>query len=241
MGKFAESIWANNDFSNNYLEKADVYIVERRKMLKMISSFFVHNFHGKSMYLLDLGCGDGVLAEELFKADSSINATLVDGSQDMLQKAKERLGTQQNVSFVEASFQEILDGGVKFGNYDFCISSHAIHHLELSEKESLFRFINSHLNIGGRFINWDVVLSPSNELEDWYFVIWKEWMQNMMIKFNVEDEKPEDVIRRFKDPLSMNKPDTLEAQLTALQDAGFLDVDCYYKNGIFALFGGIKK
>jgi len=36
----------------------------------------------------------------------------------------------------------------------------------------------------------------------------------------------------------MNKPDTLSNQLTALEEAGFLDVDCYFKNGIFAVFGG---
>jgi hypothetical protein len=35
--------------------------------------------------------------------------------------------------------------------------------------------------------------------------------------------------------------DTLGNQLSALEAAGFADVDCYYKNGIFAAFGGRKK
>jgi tRNA (cmo5U34)-methyltransferase len=39
----------------------------------------------------------------------------------------------------------------------------------------------------------------------------------------------------------MNKPDTLEDQLEALSETGFRDVDCYYKNGIFAVFGGKMK
>lgn len=241
MTKFEESFWADEEFSSNYLENADIYIVERRKMIKMISSFFVHYSHGDKINLLDLGSGDGVLTEALFKVNNKIHATLVDGSETMLEKAKERLGTQQNLSFVEADFQEILDGKVEFGQFDFCISAHAIHHLEMNDKESLFRFIHRHLTTGGKFINADVVLPPSTEIEEWYFVIWKQWMQNMMDKLDVRDEKPEDVIKKFKDPLSTNSPDTLEAQLIALKNAGFSDVDCYYKNGIFALFGGIKK
>ena len=54
------------------------------------------------------------------------------------------------------------------------------------------------------------------------------------------DEPAEEIIKRYKDPASTNRPDTLEDQLSALIDAGFSDVDCYYKNGIFAVFGGRK-
>ena len=57
---------------------------------------------------------------------------------------------------------------------------------------------------------------------------------------NIKDQVPEDLIRRYKDPSSMNKPDTLGNQLKALEEAGFSDVDCYFKNGIFAVVGGKK-
>lgn len=66
-------------------------------------------------------------------------------------------------------------------------------------------------------------------------------MQHMQDQLNLEDELPEDIIRRYKDPSSMNKPDALEDQLEALRETGFRDVDCYYKNGIFAVFGGKLK
>jgi tRNA (cmo5U34)-methyltransferase len=33
----------------------------------------------------------------------------------------------------------------------------------------------------------------------------------------------------------------LNTQLEALQSVGFKDVDCYYKYGIFAIFGGKKQ
>jgi tRNA (cmo5U34)-methyltransferase len=241
MSDFNKSAWADNKFAENYLDKADIYIVERRKMFWYVSSLFQHFFAGReNIRVLDIGCGDGVLTEELFRADNAISATLVDGNDSMLQRAKERLKVFQNVSFLEASFQEILAGEIELGSYDLCVSSMAIHHLEMNEKASLFKKILSHLNAEGHFINIDVVLPPSKELESWYFAIWRDWLRHMMNRYNVTDEAPEDLIKRYKDPSSMNKPDTLGNQLKALEEAGFLDVDCYFKSGIFVVFGGKK-
>ncbi len=238
MDTFNHSAWAQEHFSKNYLEKADIYVQERRKMIRIMSSLFSFYFSKKrDIHILDLGCGDGVLTEELLSKDETIIPTLVDGSWDMLQKAKERL-TAYSVHFIHASFKELLTGAVSLGHFDLCVSSLAIHHLEMKEKKDLFRYISGHLNTGGRFVNIDVVLSPSAELEEWYFAIWKEWMQYMQDQLNLRDELPEDIICRYKDSSSMNKPDTLEAQLEALRESGFRAVDCYYKNGIFAVFGG---
>lgn len=198
-----------------------------------------HFFHrGKPIKLLELGSGDGVLTEELLKVNKAISATLVDGNEGMLQKARERLKNFDNVKFIKATFQDILHNTVELDKYDFCVSSMAIHHIGRSEKASLFQHIASCLRPGGHFIDIDVVLPPSKELESWYFEIWTQWMNEMMKLRNITDEVPEDVIRRYKDPASMNQPDTLESQLTALEKAGFMDVDCYLKNGVFVVFGG---
>lgn len=37
-----------------------------------------------------------------------------------------------------------------------------------------------------------------------------------------------------------NIPETLGSQLQALEQIGFKEVDCYFKHGIFSLFGGFK-
>ncbi|HET6515890.1 MAG TPA: class I SAM-dependent methyltransferase [Thermodesulfovibrionales bacterium] len=239
MSEFRESAWADRWFAENYLDRADVYIVERRKLIWFVSSFFAHFFHGREgIRLLDLGCGDGLLTEELFGVNDALSATLVDGNEGMLQKAKKRLHRFQGVAFIQATFQEILGGSGEFGTYDIAVSSMAIHHLEKAEKASLFGWIASHLNPDGYFVNVDMVLPPSEELEGWYFALWKDWLTHMMNRYAITDERPDDLIRRYKDPSSMNMPDTLESQLKALEGAGFLDVDCYFKNGVFAVYGG---
>ena len=239
MDTFHQSAWAQEQFSKDFLEKADIYIQERRKMIHSMSSLFSFYFkEKKDIQTLDIGCGDGVLTEELLGKDKTIIATLVDGSLTMLQKARERLTAYSGINFIQASFQDLLTGAIPLGHFDLCVSSFAIHHLEMEGKKNLYRYIYGHLNAEGHFVNIDVVLSPSEGLEQWYFSIWREWMQHMQDQLNAKDKLPEDIIRRYKDPSSMNKPDTLEDQLEALRGTGFRDVDCYYKNGIFAVFGG---
>ncbi len=210
-------------------------------MFELASSLVLHFFgRKKDLAVLDLGCGDGVFTAELLKVSDTLSATLIDGNEGMLGKAKERLAGFPLLSFLRAEFQDILAEKVPLGTYDLCVSSMAIHHLEGSEKAALFRLILSHLNNGGFFVNIDTVRPPSEELEGWYFALWKDRMAEMMERYGVTDEAPDDLIRRYKDPTSMNKPDTLGSQLKALQEAGFTDADCYFKNGIFAVFGGRK-
>jgi tRNA (cmo5U34)-methyltransferase len=255
MDTFGRSAWAQKSFSNNYLEKADIYIPERRNMISMFSSLLTFFYAGScDIRVLDLGCGDGVLTGELLEKSNvsgkssgiSIVPTLADGSESMLQKAGERLNAYRNIAYVHASFHELIHGSTgsssiaALGMFDLCVSSHAIHHLEMKDKTALFRFIFEHLNKDGRFINADVVLPPSEDLEAWYIAQWKESMQAMMDQAGLSDEAPDDVVNRYKDPSSMNRPDTLEDQVTALKEAGFREVDCYFKNGIFAVFGGKK-
>jgi len=238
---FNRSAWAREEFARHYLENADIYVIERRRMIGMMTSLFTHFFDGKGdIHVLDLGCGDGVLTEELMKKSDSLVFTLVDRSEYMLQKAKERLKAHERVCFINAGFQELLEDKVLLRTFDFCVSSLAIHHLEREGKAALFKYIAGHLKSGGHFVNIDVVAPPSEELEGWYFNLWREWMQFMMNHLNVWGELPDDIIKRYKDPSSANKPDTLEFQLEALKEAGLKDVDCYYKNGLFAVFGGKK-
>ena len=239
MTEFEKSHWAQKDFSNQYLEDSDIYIVERRRLFEILKSFYRHFFaNKKNNKILDLGCGDGILTRELLKIDESISATLVDGSQEMLSKAKEKLSGVEGINYVRASFQELLRKDVALSNFDFVVSSLAIHHLNMKEKKSLFKYIYSRLNSGGYFVNIDVVFSPTENLEGWYLLLWKEHIREVQTRLKLEGNY-EDIVERYRSNTD-NQPDTLTAQLNALKSAGFEEVDCFYKYGIFTIFGGKK-
>jgi tRNA (cmo5U34)-methyltransferase len=125
------------------------------------------------------------------------------------------------------------------GPYDFIVSSLAIHHLTLNKKTALFKLIHSLLDPEGRFVNIDVVLAPSETLEQWYLTLWKEWIDERKQALGITGDQFDDLILQYKNNED-NKPDTLKDQLDALKGIGFQDVDCYYKYGIFTMFGGSR-
>jgi len=240
MSSFEKSQWSKVCFAQEYRDNADIYVIERTRMLNILKSLYRHFMKNKSKKnILDLGSGDGIVSHELLKTDASVSATLLDGSSGMLEAAKVRLKDFENVLYVQAGFQELLRKEVLHKNYDFIASSLAIHHLTMKEKKALFRKIYQHLCPGGYFVNIDCVLAPSEKLEQLYMSMWKEWIDERKKSLGINGNYFDDIIRRYKDNKD-NKPDTLGDQLGALKAIGYKDVDCFYKYGVFAIYGGRK-
>ncbi len=237
---FDRSNWADPEFGKGYRDAADVIIAERAKMLSILQSFYVHFIrNGAPRSVLDLGCGDGIVTSAIAAVDNSISATLVDGSKDMLAKARERLTDVKHLFCLQATFQEMIRKDLLRRSFDFAASSLAIHHLAMQEKAALFEKIYRLLNRGGYFVNIDVVLAPSPRLEQWYLSLWKDWIDERTWDLGVEAGKFGGVIRQYKDA-EENKPDTLNDQLEALRIIGYREVACYYQYGIFSIYGGRK-
>ncbi len=240
MTEFNKSNWARPDFVQQYRDNADIYIMERRRMFEIMKSCYRHFISGmNSPDILDLGCGDGIITHELLCIDTSIRATLIDGSDDMLSRAKERLKDFSSVDFQHITFQDLLTKGRLDKMYHFIVSAQAIHHLSSDEKSELYEMMLAHLHPDGFFMNIDVTIAPDDSLEQWYMTLWKEWIDNEKRVLAMEGDPFHDVITRYKEA-GENRPDTLEEQLRMLKDAGFRNVDCFYKYGIFTVFGGMK-
>ncbi len=238
MSDFEDSRWSDSRFAKEYRDQADAYVPERRRLIEIAQSLYRHLVKGNQpRRILDLGCGDGLMVQELLKVDDGIDATLVDGSQGMLQAAGNRLARFEKKHLVHASFQDLLAQDPLQETFIFVLSSLAIHHLALAEKEALFEYIYRHLDPGGFFLNIDVVLSPTDDLEQWYLMLWQEWIDTHA----ADSQKASflTVPQQYKDNMD-NVPDPLLPQLQALERIGFKNVDCYYKYGVFALFGGSK-
>lgn len=238
MTQFEKSRWADSEFSQNFRDEADVYLPFRRQFIEVTKSLYEYfidvNIEAK---ILDLGCGDGLFIQELLKSFSPASVTLIDGSAEMLESAKKRLKNKRNINFIKASFQDLLAGELLGENFDFIYSSLAIHHLPFEDKKHLYAYIYKLLSPGGCFVHYDVVVPPSGKIEKWYLSLWRQW-----IKEHPSIEMREnllDIPEQYKGNQD-NIPDTLESQLEVLEKIGFKEVDCFFKYGIFSLFGGFK-
>lgn len=241
MSKFNKSQWSKKDYAYEYLEKVDIQLMNRRKLIEILKSFYTQFLAcTKKNNILDLGCGDGIIARELIMADCNISAVLVDASSDMILKAKEKMTNFKNIQFIQADIRNLFENHLKNDKFDFIVSSFAIHHLNLNEKKVLYDSIYNHLNDGGFFVNIDVVKSPSKELEGWYLNLWREYIINKQSKFKLKGEYL-DAIEKHSNSEHYETLDTLTDQLSALKKSGFEGVDCFYKHGIFSMFGGRKQ
>ena len=97
------------------------------------------------------------------------------------------------------------------------------------------------LKYGGLFVNIDPVLPSSERSETWQFNLWIEWMKEIAKEqgLNVETSWIEGVPLGYK-MKAENKPSNLFDQIEILNLIGFRNVDCFYKYGLFSVFGGTK-
>ena len=233
---FDTTLWANSEYVRGYLEQATNIIPDRLYLFHMVCSFLRHFGPRQSHRLCDLGCGDGALAEYLLKAFPNASLTLVDGAAAMLDAARGRLGNQPNVHFVQLPFDSIINEHSQIGQFDFVVSSFAIHHLNQPERAALFFRLQEMLVPGGWFVNLDTVHADESVFTDWQYSLWREWILEM------EKRRPRlDSLRDVPDQARAcpdNKLSPLSSQLNALRRAGFEDVDCLYRNGIFVVYCG---
>ncbi|VAW35209.1 hypothetical protein MNBD_DELTA02-139 [hydrothermal vent metagenome] len=237
MSDFKETQWAKKDYTADYLEKVDAIIPLRPRLLELLGSFYRYFLGGgQTRSIVELGCGDGAFTEELLKTGIPTRATLIDGSEEMLSQARARLGDYKDIKFVCSSFQELTENNALPEGSDLIFSVLAIHHLNAKEKSELFDLVYSRLAPGGFFINIDDCIPPSALTEDWYLDRWKKEMTEKAAELGV-DIDPQSYNDRHKDPEHHRGLDTLAGLCKKLEAAGFNNVECLFKDGIFTACG----
>jgi tRNA (cmo5U34)-methyltransferase len=177
--------------------------------------------------VLDLGAGTGLMSSFVLDAFPQAHLTLVDVSDEMLARARERFVARQGqVDFVIADYSRFdLPGG-----YDLVVSALSIHHLADEDKAALFSRVRGMLVHGGAFVNADQMLGSTPTTDRRYVDTWLQRVRASGIT-------AEDLAQMFE-RTSYDRLTDLETQLGWLRDAGFSDVDCYYKWHNFAVYSG---
>jgi tRNA (cmo5U34)-methyltransferase len=176
---------------------------------------------------LDLGAGTGLYSALVQAVFPNAEFTLLDLAVEMLEKAKSRFSQMgKSPRIVIGDYVEADLGG----SYDLVISALSIHHLSDSDKERLYQRIYDALSPGGMFVNADQVMGKTPELERLYR---QHWLDSVCA-IGISDEE----LKAVKKRMEYDRMAPLDIQLRWLEAAGFQDVDCWYKNFSFAVFGG---
>ncbi|MEU0549326.1 class I SAM-dependent methyltransferase [Micromonospora sp. NPDC005979] len=182
---------------------------------------------GRTPEVLDLGAGTGLLSLLLAAAVPGIRLTLVDAAPAMLARATDELSAR---SVPHRTVEADLSDELPPGRYDAVVSALAIHHLDDAGKRTLYRRAAAALIPGGVFVNAEQVAGPTPELDRRYDEVWTARITEL-------GSSPQE-IAASRERMRYDRPATVADQCRWLAEAGLVDVDCYFKEWRFAVFGG---
>jgi ubiquinone/menaquinone biosynthesis C-methylase UbiE len=193
--------------------------------------------------ILDLGCGDGILAATILQHYTNASGVLLDISEPMIQAAKDKLAKHYNLDFVLFDFgnSQWTERVKAKGPFSVIISGFSIHHQTDKRKQEIYSEIFELLMPGGLFLNLENVSSSTDWVSKLFDDLFIDSLYNMHLANGVEKTRQE--VSEYwynREDIEVNKLAPVEEQCNWLRQIGFSDVDCYFRILEIALFGGRK-
>jgi tRNA (cmo5U34)-methyltransferase len=127
--------------------------------------------------------------------------------------------------------------------FDAVISSRALHHFtENQRRRDIFKEVFNLVRSGGCFINADNVRAATKSLGERYRAARDEYLDRIVRQSS--GGKMTLAQARAATPSSYHGPHNngiLEEELAWLKEAGFVDVDCFWKLATTVVYGGFKN
>jgi tRNA (cmo5U34)-methyltransferase len=261
MNDTSQNQW-NEDNSQVFIDYGRYFVPQREMQIQTITELVPQPDLGKSesFEILELCCGEGLLAEALLIRYPGASYSGLDGSSEMLRRAAARLDLLTSRERKTASRRYQLsafdlasrDWRAGAPRYQAVVSSLAVHHLDDEQKQALFGDVHAMLNPGGALLIADII-QPSHHLgwelaaAAWDAAV-KQRVQQMgnsqggwgeINPYEFFEREGWNTFRYF-DPEDIDKPSPLFDQLKWLEQAGFSVVDVFWMEAGHAIFGGYK-
>jgi tRNA (cmo5U34)-methyltransferase len=182
--------------------------------------------------LLDIGCGAGNYTLKLLQSLPLSEITLIDLSQPMLERARQRIGavTPARLNLHQLDIRK-FDCGKE--QYDIVVAAAVLHHLRSdAEWRSVFGKIQRSLKPSGSFWVSDLVHHSNPAVQA---MMWERY-GDYLVQLKGEDYREQ----VFAYVAQEDSPRPLLFQLDLLREVGFREIEVLHKNSCFAAFGAIK-
>lgn len=179
--------------------------------------------------IIELGGGTGALAEAVLMKLPKARMEIWDTDPNMLAVARERLRRfGERVTLCEKSFAERLDA------CHAVIATLSLHHIPtLDAKRAVYRNVFEALSERGVFLNGDCAIDST---EPTHTAMLRYWL-DFMAKHGISEAEGR---KYFADWAKEDTYQQIFDELTALAQAGFRRPEVYWREGPFAVYGGVK-
>ena len=233
------SSWSEED-TEAFLVRGRYYVPEREQQIDLICDMAPDP--GEPFRILDLACGEGLLAEALLDRYPLSQVLAYDGSWLMLRAARMRL--QRFGERVQLRHFELtsLDWRRHIDPVHMVVSSLAIHHLDSRQKQALFIDLRRLINPGGALVIADIFQPVGARALRLAAKSWDQEVLRRALELDGTDQFYQDFRSRgwniFRYPDESDRPSSVFEQLRWLDEAGFVNVDVYWLRDGHFIFGG---
>jgi tRNA (cmo5U34)-methyltransferase len=237
-----QSTWGDKEFIENWASKGSWQAPIRDVQIAMVLRMIPHPIDAP-LRVLDIGAGYGALAATVLTDRPNATAVCLDASEAMLKLGRERNADLENrISFIQGSLESTDWLKALDGSFDAVISSRALHHFtENQRRKQIFKEVFELVRAGGCFINADNVRASTKSLGERYRGARDEYLDRFVRRSS--GGKTTLAEARAATPSSYHGPHNNgnpEEELAWLREAGFVDVDCFWKLTTTVVYGGFK-
>ncbi|PID86634.1 MAG: methyltransferase type 12 [Chloroflexi bacterium] len=251
-----DTVWQGEVLTQTYLEGVRGAIPLANEQIDIMLRL-IRASQPEINWVLDLGCGDGILGTAVLEQYPQAHGVFIDFSEPMLTAAKQRLNDNPKAFTILQDYgerdwlkkiQKLLDSPFTSDSkspiislFDVIVSGYSIHHQPDERKKEVYTELFNLLKPGGIFINIEHVASADPWLERRFQELFVDKIYQLQLQ-NGANKTWEEVAQEY-----YNRPDKdanilapVEDQCSWLRDIGYEKVDIYLKIFELAIFGGIK-
>jgi len=233
----------SEDNSQTFVDYGRYFVPDREEQIDLMCDLIPAR--DAFFNVLELCCGEGLLAERLLERQPQCVVYGFDGSPRMLERARVRLA-RYGERFKPFEF-DLMEDAWRHSDWPVhaVVSSLAIHHLDGPQKQMLFRDLHRLMADGGALVIADVIQAAHAFGAEAAAKAWDDAVRRRALELDGNTDAFEFFQREnwnmFRYLDEVDKPSRLFDQLKWLEAAGFVDVDVHWMKAGHAIFGGHKS